>query len=176
MDWDQLAEEKSQKLYAGWLKLLLRESPALTLKLATQHRPGFQATSASDFTTGSFNMCSIVTFEDDFRALVRFPILSQSRFCCKKTSDELLMMAFIARHTSIPVPTIIGTGKWSCDSYIVTTVVEGSLLSKLRDPSKLAPSLNPDVSESDLKTAYSGMAQIVLDLFKPVFKYIGVLQ
>jgi hypothetical protein len=42
MDWDQLAEEKSQKLFAGWLKLLFRESPALPLRLGAQHRPGFE--------------------------------------------------------------------------------------------------------------------------------------
>lgn len=40
----------------------------------------------------------------------------------------------------------------------------------------LAPSLDPDVSKSDLEIAYSGMAQILLELSKPVFKYIGGLQ
>ena len=54
------------------------------------------------------------------------------------------------------------------------TVVEGTLLSKgLRDSSR---SLNPDVCELTLEMAYSGMAQIVLELSKPVFKYIGALQ
>ncbi|KAG5292185.1 phosphotransferase enzyme family protein [Histoplasma ohiense] len=177
MDWDQLAEEKSQKVYAGWLKLLLQNSPALPLKLATQHRPGFQATRASDFTTGSFNMCCTVSFDDGFHVIVRFPILGRSRFRCEKTSDELLVMSFIARHTSIPIPTVLGTGKWGCGPYIVTTVIEGTLLSRcLRDSSVLAPGLNPDVSKSDLEIAFSGMAQIVLELSKPVFKYIGGLK
>jgi hypothetical protein len=161
MDWDQLAEEKSQKLFAGWLKLLFRESPALPLRLGAQHRPGFRATGASDFTTGSFNMCCTVTFEDGFHALVRFPILGRSRFRCEKTGGELLVMAFLARHTCIPVPTVLGTSKWGCGPYIVTTVIEGTLLSKcLRDPSLLAPSLNPDVSDSDLENAYTGMAKL----------------
>ncbi|PGH01630.1 hypothetical protein AJ79_07878 [Helicocarpus griseus UAMH5409] len=125
MEWDQLAEEKTQKLYAGWLKLLLLESPALPLRLASQHHPGAQATTASEFTTGAYNMC----------------------------------------------------WKWSCGPYIVMTVIEGTLLSKwLRDPSVSAPCLNLDVSESDLRSAYSGMARIVLGLSKPVFKYIGALQ
>jgi hypothetical protein len=177
MDWDQLAEEKSQKLFAGWLKLLLRESPALPLRLAAQHRPVFQATRASDFTTGSFNMCCTVAFGDGFHALVRFPILGRSRFRCEKTGDELLVMAFLARQTSIPVPTVLGTGKWSCGPYIVTTAIEGTWLSTcLRDPSMLVPSLNPDVSEPELGNAYSGMAKIVLELSKPVFNYIGGLQ
>ncbi|EER38433.1 phosphotransferase enzyme family protein [Histoplasma capsulatum H143] len=143
MDWDQLAEEKLQKVYAGWLKLLLQNSPALPLKLATQHRPGFQATRVSDFTTGSFNMCSLGN-------------------------------GLIARHTSIPILTVLGTGKWSCGPYIVTTVIEDTLLSRcLQDPSVLAPSLNP---KSDLEITFSGMAQIVLELSKLVFKYIGGLK
>jgi hypothetical protein len=86
-------------------------------------------------------------------------------------------MAFLARHTCIPVTTVLGTSKWGCGPYIVTTVIEGTLLSKcLRDPSLLAPSLNPDVSDSDLENAYTGMAKIVLELSKPVFKYIGGLE
>lgn len=104
---------------------------------------------------------ALFTFEDGFRALVGFPILGRSRFRCEKTNDELLTMAFLARKTCIPVPTVLGTGKWGCGPYIVTTVIEGTLLSKcLRDPSVLAPSLNPDVSELDLERAYSGMAQL----------------
>ncbi|OJD16132.1 hypothetical protein ACJ73_08911 [Blastomyces percursus] len=177
MLWDKLAEKKSQSLYAAWLKCLLEQSPALPLELASKLRRDFRATRASDFTTGAFNMCCTVSFEDGFNALVRFPILGRSRFRCEKTSDETSVMAFIARFTSIPVSAVLGVGKWSGGPYIIITVIEGTLLSKrLRDPSALAPSLNPDVSESDLKIAYSGMAHIVLELSKPIFKYIGGLK
>ncbi|OAX80133.1 hypothetical protein ACJ72_05540 [Emergomyces africanus] len=176
MHWDKLAEKKSQSLYAAWLTCLLQHSPALPLELACKLHRGFRPIRASNFTTGAFNMCCTVTFEDGFTALVRFPILGRSRFRCEKTSDETSVMAFIARFTSIPVPTVLGAGKWSGGPYIITTVIEGTLLSKrLRDPSVLAPSLNLDVSGSDLKIAYSEMAHIVLELSKPAFKYIGGL-
>ncbi|PGG96223.1 hypothetical protein GX51_07929 [Blastomyces parvus] len=70
MQWDKLAEKKSQSIYAAWLHALLQQSPALPLELASKLCCGFQATRASDFTTGAFNMCCTVTFEDGFNALV----------------------------------------------------------------------------------------------------------
>ncbi|OAX81669.1 hypothetical protein ACJ72_03992 [Emergomyces africanus] len=88
MDWDHLAEEWSQKLFASWITLL---KPTVSLKLAGQHRPGYRVIKASSFTTGAFNICCIVTFEDEFRVVVRFkfPILGRSRFRTEKTWDEV---------------------------------------------------------------------------------------
>lgn len=132
-------------------------------------------TEASDFTTGSYNMCCTVTFEDGFKALVRFPILGRSRFRCEKTNNELLVMGYLARFTQVPVPVVLGTGMWEGGPYIVMTVVEGTLLSKcIRDPAE-STGLNPSVSNSDLKRAYGGMARVMLELSKPVFPTIGAL-
>lgn len=175
MDWDDLAEKESEKLFASWLRLLLQNSPALPLKLASQHRRG-NATEASNFTTGSYNMCCTVTFEDGYRVLVRFPILGRSRFRTEKTNDELLVMAFLDQHLRISIPKVLGAGQWGCGPYIVMTVIEGTPLSKcLRDPAVLSPSLNPIVSDSNLERAYNGMAQAMLELSKPTFPSIGAL-
>lgn len=57
------------------------------------------------------------------------------------------------------------------------TVVEGTVLSTLLgNPLVQYPSLNPNVFDHDLERAYRGMAQVMLELSKPVFKYIGALQ
>ncbi|OJD10098.1 hypothetical protein AJ78_08752 [Emergomyces pasteurianus Ep9510] len=164
MHWDKLAEKKSHSLYAAWLKYF-----------SNNPQPCLSSLPPSFIVVFEQPELQISQLAHGFNALVRFPILGRSRFRCEKTSDETSVMAFIARFTSIPVPTVLGAGKWSGGPYIITTVIEGTLLSKrLRDPSVLAPSL--DVSESDLKIAYSGMAHIVLELSKPVFKYIGGLK
>lgn len=85
-------------------------------------------------------------------------------------------MSFLARWTNIPFPTVLGAGKWGCGPYIVTTVIEGTLLSKcLGDPATESPSLNPSVSDSDLGLAYHGMARVMLELSKPTFPAIGAL-
>ncbi|KAG8407064.1 hypothetical protein J3459_016360 [Metarhizium acridum] len=176
MDWDHLAEEHSQGLFSAWLKLLFRESPALPLRLAGRHRPESPAVTVSEFTTGSYNICCTVTFEDGFQALVRFPILGRSRFRIEKTNDELLVMGYLARFTPIPIPKLLGTGRWGCGPYIVTTLVEGTLLSHcLRDPTMQTPGLDPRTTDSDLERAYRGMAQIMLELSKPTFPAIGAL-
>ncbi|OAX78785.1 hypothetical protein ACJ72_06905 [Emergomyces africanus] len=165
MNWDHLAEESSQKLFASWLKLL---SPAVPLTLAGQHRPGHQAIEASSFTTGAFNICCTVTFEDEFRVVVRFPILGRSRFRTEKTRDEVSVMDFLSRQTQVPVPIVLGAGRWGCGPYVVTTFIEGTLLSKqLRDPF---------IDLSALEIAYRGMADIMLELSKPTFPSIGALE
>ncbi|EEH03893.1 phosphotransferase enzyme family protein [Histoplasma capsulatum G186AR] len=165
MNWDHLAEESSQKLFASWLQLL---SPAVPLTLAGQHRPGHQAIKASSFTTGAFNICCTVTFEDEFRVVVRFPILGRSRFRTEKTRDEVSVMNFLSRRTRVPVPIVLGAGRWGCGPYVVTTFIEGTLLSKqLKCPS---------VGLSDLERAYQGMAEVMLELSKPTFPSIGALE
>lgn len=81
----------------GWVKILLDRSPTLSIELAERHRPGdVRATRASKFATGSYNMCCTVAFEDGYRVLVRFPALGRSRLRFEKTSDEILIMGFLA--------------------------------------------------------------------------------
>ncbi|KAH7309032.1 phosphotransferase enzyme family protein [Stachybotrys elegans] len=176
MDWDELAEEQSQRYFAAWLRGLMRETPGLFLSLAGKHRPESKPVEASDPMTGAFNICSVVTFEDGFKAIVRLPILGRSRFRVEKTNDELLIMAFLTPRTAIPLPTILGTGPWEYNPYVVMTFVEGVLLSHcLRDPSVQSPSLRPDVADSDLARAYRAMAGIVLELYKLTFPRIGAV-
>jgi aminoglycoside phosphotransferase (APT) family kinase protein len=177
MEWDHLAEEYNQKYFAAWLQLLSQESPALPLRLASQHRRGSaRATKVSGFTTGAYNICCTVTFEDGFRALVRFPILGRSRFRTQKTRNEISVMKFLSQHTKVPVPSILGVGRWGCGPYIVMTFVEGTLLSnRLRDPTIDSSSLDVYVSDPDIECVYRVMAEVILELSKPTFSCIGGL-
>jgi Phosphotransferase enzyme family. len=57
------------------------------------------------------------------------------------------------------------------------TLIEGNPLSEyLRDPKQEMISLNPQIPVSLLKRAYSGIAEIMLELSKPNFPYIGALE
>lgn len=176
MDWDHLAEEQSQRLFASWLRILFKASPALPLRLAQKHRPEAEAREASSPVTGSFNICTMVTFEDGFKAIVRFPILGRSRFRVEKTNDELLVMQYLTPRTNIPIPKILGAGAWDCGTYIVSTFVEGTLLSKcLPHPAGQSSGLSPDVSSSELSRAYRAMADIMLELHRLPFPRIGAI-
>ncbi|KAI0117973.1 phosphotransferase enzyme family protein [Nemania sp. FL0031] len=176
MDWDELAEQQSQRIFAGWLQLLFRESPALLVKIAGRYRPNACVTEVSHFTTSSCNICCIVTLDNGERLLVRFPILGRSRFRTEKTKDELLVMRFLTQHTQVPVPSIVGDHHWAGGPYIVMSVIEGILMSKcLGDRTVQSPNSDPTVSNSNLERAYHGMAQVMIELSKPTFSSIGAL-
>ncbi|PYI02492.1 phosphotransferase enzyme family protein [Aspergillus sclerotiicarbonarius CBS 121057] len=178
MEWDHLSEEYNDRLFAGWLRLLFQESPALPSRLASQHRGGTtQVTDVSEFTTGAYNICCTVSFDDGFRALVRFPILGRSRFRTEKTLNEASVMKFLCQHTTLPVPRLLGMGRWGGGPYLIMTFLEGTLLSKrLRNPTLDPPRVDPNVSDADIELAYRGMAQVMLELSKPTFSSIGALR
>ncbi|KAJ5453593.1 uncharacterized protein N7458_004549, partial [Penicillium daleae] len=69
MDWDHLAERDNQQYFAAWLQLLSQQSPGLPLRLASEHYRRARATEVSSFTTGSYNICCTVAFEDGFRVV-----------------------------------------------------------------------------------------------------------
>ncbi|PYI06350.1 hypothetical protein BO78DRAFT_461292 [Aspergillus sclerotiicarbonarius CBS 121057] len=95
----------------------------------------------------------------------------------EKVEDEVAIMEYIAQHTSIPVPKVLGTGQCPVGPYIVMTYIEGKPMSRyLTDPSKETSSLRPDISLPTLKRTYFGMANIILELSKPAFPFIGALK
>lgn len=156
---------------------MIRNAPEeLAGKLAPKHWPGTPAT-ASRFSNGAFNFCYRVTYEDGSRVLVRFTALGRVIYRNEKVDDEVAIMNYLAQNTSIPVPKVLGSGKCAVGPYIVMTVIEGNLLSGyLKDPLQEAVTLNPQIPMSALKRAYSGMAEIMLELSKPAFPFIGALR
>ncbi|CAG8898666.1 unnamed protein product [Penicillium egyptiacum] len=71
-------------------------------------------------------------------------------------------MDFVAQHTKIPVPKILGLSKCAAGPYIVMSFVEGSPLSGyLRDPSQETDTLS---------------LEVLLELSKPEFPVIGAVR
>lgn len=57
MDFDHLAEQKSNLIFQVWLQNLLRNSPeALAGEVASRHRPGTPVKTAP-LANGAFNIC-----------------------------------------------------------------------------------------------------------------------
>ncbi|EYE96084.1 phosphotransferase family protein [Aspergillus ruber CBS 135680] len=176
MDFDHLAEQESQRIFKKWIQHLVKNSSeTLVTKLALQHRPGIPV-STTRFSHGAFNFCYQVAYEDGCRILVRFTALGRAVFRHEKVQDEVAVMRYLAENTSIPIPTILGSGRCAVGPYVVMTLLEGNLLSRyLRDPMKKIETLNLHISECALKKAYRDMADIVLELSKPEFSFIGAL-
>lgn len=177
MDFDHLAEERETKIYTVWLQMLLKNSPEqLAATVAAKHQSA-APTTASFYSSGAFNVCYRVRFDDGSCALVRFAALGRVKFRKEKVQNEVAIMEYLAQNTSIPVPVVLGTGSCWAGPYIVMTFVEGKLLSEyLRDPLQSGrPVLRPDINDIHLKRAYRKMAQIMLELAKPAFPRIGAL-
>ncbi|KAJ5561879.1 phosphotransferase enzyme family protein [Penicillium sp. DV-2018c] len=158
MDFDNLAKAQSDRIFQVWIQNLLRNSPEeLAGKLASRHCPGTPIT-ASRLRNGAFNVCYRVNYEDGHRVLVCFTALGRVISRNEKVQDEVAIMSYVAQHTTIPVPKVLGHGKCAVGPYIVMSFVEGNVLSGyLRDLSKETMTLSSKLS-------------------KPEFPYIGAIR
>lgn len=178
MQFDHFAEARQETNFTIWVQTLLRKSPEqLAMQLAGKHR-AVKTAAARQCRNGAFNVCYRVKYEDGVHAIVRFTALGRTMFRTEKVKNEVAVMNYLARHTSIPVPQVLGTGTCWAGPYIIMNFVEGDVLSKfLKDPVKEGrPVLNPQISDRALKVAYREMAGLVLELSRPEFPRIGALE
>lgn len=177
MDFDNLAKQQSDRFFQVWIQNLLRNSPEdLAGKLASRHFPGTPVT-ASLLPNGAFNVCYRVTFDNGHRVLVRFSALGRVIARNEKVEDEVAIMEYIAQHTAIPVPKVLGHGKCAVGPYIVMSFIEGIQLSRLlRDSSQETVTLSASIPISVVRKAYFGMAEVLLELSKPEFPFIGAIR
>lgn len=155
----------SQSSNQIWIQNLLKNAPKkLARKLASRHCPGTPAT-ASWRSNGAFNICYRVTFDNGRRVLVRFTTIGRVVARKQKVEDEVAIMQYVAQHTVIPVPKVLGFGKCAVGPYIFMDYIEVGLLNGcLRDPSREIATLRPILHMSVLRRAYFGMAEVLLKL------------
>ena len=153
-----------------WIQNLLRNSPeGLAGKLASRHCAGTPVT-AKRLSNGAFNVCYRVTFEDGHRVVVRFTALGRVIARNEKVEDEVAVMEYVAQHTSITIPQVFGSGRCAVGPYIVMSFIKGTQLSEyLKDPCQETTTLNPRIPMSTLRSAYFGMAEVLLELSKSEF-------
>lgn len=75
----------------------------------------------------------------------------------EKLQDEIAVIRYISRHTSIPVPQVLGGGTSVVGPYMVLECIEGMLLSEFLRASldPMVPStLKPDIDIAILRRAY----------------------
>lgn len=64
-----------------------------------------------------------VTFESGLCVLVRFTALGWVIARNEKVEDEVAIMEYVAQHTTIPVPKVLGSGKCAVGPYTVMTYI-----------------------------------------------------
>ncbi|KAM3461579.1 hypothetical protein NHJ6243_004814 [Beauveria neobassiana] len=176
MDADHLAKDRADVLFAAWLKALVRNNPEkYAATLAVRHCK-FTAVSAKLLANGAFNVCYRITFENGERVVVRFTAIGRVLARHEKVEDEVVVLRYLAEHSRIRVPKVLGHGTCQYGPYIVMEYIEGDMMSGyLRDPSHERISLRPGLHPAVLQKAYHGMADILLELSKLEFPLIGAL-
>ena len=92
---------------------------------------------ASRLSNGAFNISYRVTYAKGHRVLARFIALGRVIARDEKVQDEVAIMKYVAEHTTIPVPKVLGHGKCAVGPYVVMSFIEGNSLSGyLRDSSR----------------------------------------
>lgn len=170
---DGEANKRSDILYIVWKRNLDSHIAQYADELAAEH--GLKATT-SYRSQGAFNLCYQVKIKERLSLIFRFPMLGRVAFPKEKVIDEVMVMKYVAKHTSIPIPRLIRVSDSSWGPCTVMECVEGELLSSslkaAREPEELEV-LDPNINTQTLKKAYRGMAKILIELSKCQFTHIG---
>ena len=125
---------------------------------------------------GAFNRCYEVKIKENLTTIFRFPVLGKVAFRKEKVIDEVTVMKYVAKHTSIPTPRLFRVSDSSWGPCIVMELIEGKLLSDSlkapRDPGKVEV-LDPNINTRTLTKAYQIMSKILIGLSKCHFPSIG---
>lgn len=110
--------------------------------------------------------------------IFRLLILGKVTFRKKKVIDEVLVMKYIAKHTSVPTPRMIQVSDSPWGPCIFMNHIEGRLLSEsLKAPKRLEKLkvLDPNIDIQTLTKAYRVMSKVSIELSKCEFTNIGGL-
>ncbi|EHY60792.1 hypothetical protein ABEF95_008980 [Exophiala dermatitidis] len=134
--------------------------------------------STSFHSQGAFNRCYEVRIKEKLNTIFRFPILGKVAFRKEKVIDEVIVMKYVSKHTSIPTPRLIRISDSSWGPCMVMELVEGKLLSdylKVPRESGKVEILDPNIDPQTLTQAYQIMSRILIQLSQCEFPSIGGL-
>ncbi|KAI0012234.1 phosphotransferase [Xylariaceae sp. FL0662B] len=181
-DSDNLAWDQHDELWERSMKEARFSSRCRKIESFAARMFGKPATFVAPLIMGGFNVLYPIRIEgSSANVLVRLPCPNQAIFPEEKTLVEAATTAYISQYTKLPVPKtfyhgidpeigpfmiIEDLGSQRCMSRALETPRE--------DPNEM-PILNPDMSESTLKSLYGKMAKCVLQRVQPTFPRIGAL-
>lgn len=181
-DSDELAWDRSDELWDQAMKQVRLSSQSRKIESFAESIFGKPATLITPLIIGGFNVLYPVRLEGTpVSVLVRLPCPNQAVFPEEKTLTEAATAIYIALHTQLPVPKVFHHGIYSGIGPFIIIQDLGSrksmnqALETPREDQNETPVLNPEISESKLKSLYMKMARCVLQLAQPTFPRIGAL-
>ncbi|TVY39704.1 hypothetical protein LSUB1_G006866 [Lachnellula subtilissima] len=181
-DSDNLAWDRSDELWEEAIKQVRLSSTCRKIEAFAERIFEKPATLVIPIIIGGFNVLYRIRIEGSSAdVLVRLPCPNQAVFPEEKTLAEAATAAYIGQYTHLPVPKVFYNG---IDSDIGPYMIiqdlgsrrsMGQALETPREDANDTPILNPDISESKLKSLYVKMARCMLQLAQPAFPRIGAL-
>ncbi|KAK8231387.1 phosphotransferase family protein [Phyllosticta capitalensis] len=185
MEYDDVAWERSEEIEEAWKKKVKQYDSQYQLSKLVAKSRGGTPEEASPPRGGSFNMVIMFIFRDGGKAAVRLAMPATSMFPEEKTLIEVATIRYIQAHTTIPVPLILDSGTqeqcpFGLGPFIVMEWAESDVdfSDALRDPTMPKterPLLDPNIAENKLRTVYSRMAEVLVQLSAPTEERIGAL-
>jgi hypothetical protein len=173
---DQLREEKRNQIR---LKSSTRKIVALA-----ERTLGEPVIFVPPLLLGGFNVLYPIRVGDSptaSRALFRLPYRTEALFHEEKACAEIATVEYISRYTQLPVPKTLHHG---IDPDVGPFMIiqdlntrrdmSDSLQMPGQDPDE-SPILDPNISDSTIKSIYGQMARCLLQLAQPTFPRIGSL-
>lgn len=183
---DEIEETNGDDECRAWLNELFDAKIELA-KFVADRREGGVATEYIGFLKGSFNFSFRFRFSDGGPdAIIRFPKPGHTATSLRdeKVANEVRVMEFISKNTTIPVPHVHSWGL-TADSphqfgpFIIMDYIEGTLLSTiLKQPTESDQEdivLSPDIDNTALDKIYRQLASYILQLSQLVFTRIGAI-
>lgn len=164
--------DKTRFIALAWNQRLRESLPKIVREISDQF--GVEA-EYEYLSLGSFNCCYRLK---GLHSVVRFPIFGKSVFRYEKTNDECVVMAYVSRYTSIPVPKLLMAKSCDMGPYMVMSYVGGTRLSdhlKAQAGPGVPIVLEPDINTTILAQAYRNMAKVLIELSRCELPRIGAV-
>ncbi|KAL4883965.1 kinase-like domain-containing protein [Aspergillus karnatakaensis] len=182
MDFDNIKLAHFETLTKDWIGRCSQSSAGICA-LANKYR-GRDDCMMRSMHSGSFNFSFRLNWDDGGEYwLIRFPLSGKSMILDEKVYREAVLMKYIARETTIPVPRVIAHGTAAenptgLGPFIIMTWIEGKRMSdvlRLANGDPKVHVLNPVIDPEVLKGLYGQMAEVLLELWKLDLDSIGSL-
>ncbi|UZP40467.1 hypothetical protein NXS19_008283 [Fusarium pseudograminearum] len=182
-DFDDLAWDKNDESWEKSQKQLRLKSTCRKVEALAETALGKKSASlVSPISFGGFNVLYRISFEKDTSdVIVRLPCPVLVQFPEEKTRYEAAAMAYLAKHTNVPVPTLFyHTPSSDIGPALILQHIKyardmsDALAIPGQDPEE-TPVLNPNIEEDTLRKLYQKIAVILSQLCQPTFARIGSL-
>lgn len=180
---DEIAETNGDDECRAWLNKVFDSKAELLNFVASRLKKG-ETGKYVGFLKGSFNFSFRFSFGNGQDAIIRFPKPGHTAFRDEKVANEVQIMAYLSRNTTIPIPRVHSWGltaesPQNFGPFIIMDFVDGVLLSTvLKQPTENDQEgviLNPSIDNATLDMIYHQIANYMLQLAQLTFNRIGAI-